>query len=65
MIAAAKRYFKDCADKSYLEALCKLGRRRLKSPTHLLCILLTGTLAVVWLYHRKVLKAGGNTFLFF
>ncbi|WP_223152200.1 hypothetical protein [Bacillus sp. 1021] len=40
MIAAAKRYVKACADTSYLEGLCKLGRRRLK--TLLLCILLTG-----------------------
>ncbi len=63
MIAAAKRYVKDCADKRYLEALCKLGRRRLK--TLLLCILLTGTLPVVWLYHRKVLKTRKTLFYIF
>ncbi|QHQ59042.1 hypothetical protein [Bacillus velezensis] len=48
------------------EALHKFGRRRLKITNTCAVfsrfILLTGTLPVVWLYHRKVLKAGGKHF---
>ncbi|OCB99074.1 hypothetical protein SRCM101294_00163 [Bacillus amyloliquefaciens] len=51
------------------EALRKLGRRRLKITNMFAVlsrfILLTCTLPVVWLYHRKVLKAGGKHFFIF
>ncbi|MEC3841760.1 hypothetical protein [Bacillus amyloliquefaciens] len=51
------------------EALRKLGRRRLKITNMFAVlsrfILLTCTLPVVWLYHRKVLKAGGKHFFIY